>query len=239
MKSFYVYIYLDPRKPGKYCYGNYSFDFEPFYVGKGKGYRINVPKDYNSIIRGKINNIQKVGLDYIAHKVEQNLLEEDAFNLEIELISSIGRITKFTGPLSNMTDGGEGASGAIISDEQKKVLSLLKKGKPLSLDHRMKLSESHKGDVPWNKGKKASDDARRNLSTAHQGLPSGMKGKNHSEETRRKLSIARRRRVITKETRKKLSESSFKVWKIRKQKAKMRQIINHIRSGNETFSNCQ
>jgi hypothetical protein len=27
--QFYVYVYLDPRKPGKYKYNNYEFDYEP------------------------------------------------------------------------------------------------------------------------------------------------------------------------------------------------------------------
>jgi len=40
-KRFYTYIYLDSRKPGKYSYngGKDCFDYEPFYVGKGKGDR--------------------------------------------------------------------------------------------------------------------------------------------------------------------------------------------------------
>lgn len=33
---FYVYIYLDPRKPGKYQFNKYCFLNQPFYVGKGK-----------------------------------------------------------------------------------------------------------------------------------------------------------------------------------------------------------
>ena len=41
-EKFYTYIYLDPRKKGQYSYDiNMSFLYEPFYVGKGCGYRMN------------------------------------------------------------------------------------------------------------------------------------------------------------------------------------------------------
>ena len=40
MKSdYYVYTLCDPRKPGAYEYGEYKFEYEPFYVGKGKSNR--------------------------------------------------------------------------------------------------------------------------------------------------------------------------------------------------------
>ena len=33
--KFYIYIYFDNRKPGKFKYGDYQFDYEPIYIGKG------------------------------------------------------------------------------------------------------------------------------------------------------------------------------------------------------------
>lgn len=35
MTTYYTYVYLDPRRPGNYEYGNFLFAYEPFYVGKG------------------------------------------------------------------------------------------------------------------------------------------------------------------------------------------------------------
>ena len=37
---FYVYTLLDPRKPGNFKYGEFAFNYEPFYVGKGTGFRM-------------------------------------------------------------------------------------------------------------------------------------------------------------------------------------------------------
>ncbi len=75
---FYTYIYLDPRKFGVYEYGNYKFDAEPFYVGKGKDDRylfyIHEAKSHsikyvgNKHIYYKIKKILKVGLEPIILK---------------------------------------------------------------------------------------------------------------------------------------------------------------------------
>ena len=41
LDKHYVYIYLDPRKPGKYHYDGLpcSFLYQPLYIGRGQDYR--------------------------------------------------------------------------------------------------------------------------------------------------------------------------------------------------------
>ena len=136
---FYTYIYLDPRKFGVYEYGNYKFDAEPFYVGKGKDDRylfyIHEAKSHsikyvgNKHIYYKIKKILKVGLEPIILKIEENLFEQSALDLEIWTIWAIGRSDLKLGPLTNLTVGGDGLSGQILSDEHKRKLSVAHKGK--------------------------------------------------------------------------------------------------------------
>lgn len=75
-------------------------------------------------------------------------------------------------------------------------------GKHHSDETRRKLSESHKGQVPWNKGKHGiySEDTRRKLSESN-------KGHHHSEDTRKKMSESRKGKTMSEETRRKMSES--------------------------------
>lgn len=135
--KFYVYVYLDPRKPGKYIYGEYSFYYEPFYVGKGhdkrsgdhiteaknilnKEMKIN-KKNFPEINLYKINKILKIIRENsdipIILKIEENLLEKYSFKLEKKCIKTIGRHDLKKGPLTNLTDGGEGTSGILVSEE--------------------------------------------------------------------------------------------------------------------------
>ncbi len=60
--EYYVYVFLDPRKPGKWEYNGIIFDFQPFYVGKGKGRRINSHFDKHHRKTESIKNrvIQKI-----------------------------------------------------------------------------------------------------------------------------------------------------------------------------------
>lgn len=131
MGEYYVYCYLDPRKPGKYQYGEFSFDFEPFYIGKGKGDRIkkhlmshelfNKSRiRHNRLKNSKINSIKSDGLVPIYSKIAEDLQNEDASALEIKLISIIGRKIKNDGPLCNISDGGDGGDNMKYLDPDRK-----------------------------------------------------------------------------------------------------------------------
>lgn len=110
---FYVYVYRDPR-PTK--------NNQPVYVGKGTGDR-----DLSHWSRGSHN---KPFQDFIAHLKVRGLVatcervfetedESAAFAKEVELISLYGRRNLGKGPLFNLTDGGEGATGAVRSEAEK------------------------------------------------------------------------------------------------------------------------
>jgi hypothetical protein len=116
---YYVYIYLDPRKLGKYCYNDICFLFEPIYIGKGKDKRYKRLDNRNKYFKNKINKIKISELEPIIFKLHENLNEKQSFDLETKLIKEIGRLDLGTGPLVNMTDGGEGSSGCIVSEEIK------------------------------------------------------------------------------------------------------------------------
>ena len=169
-----------------YTYAFLREDRTPYYIGKGKGNRayrrrnkgIKPPKDKSKILI-----------------LKQNLTEEESFRHEVYMIAVFGRKDLGTGILHNKTNGGDGVSGAVVSDETRRKMSEALKGKPRSKEIRRKISESHKG-------KTHSEESRRNMSESQKGktfseetkrkLSESQKGKNHSEETRRKMSEARK-----------------------------------------------
>jgi hypothetical protein len=135
---FYVYVYRDPR-PTK--------NNQPVYVGKGTGDR-----DLSHWSRGSHN---KPFQDFIAHLKVRGLVapcervletesEAEAFAKEIELIALYGRRDLKRGPLFNLTDGGEGASGAIRTDEAKEFLRIDSLDKWQRPEYRAKVVEAQK-----------------------------------------------------------------------------------------------
>lgn len=106
-REFYVYVYLDITKPGEYSYGEYHFDYEPFYVGKGKNNRDRAHlkgTKHNKEFIQRINEIKKqTKFNPIIKRVWENLSEADAYNIEWKMINTIGSLYSKSkpGPLYN------------------------------------------------------------------------------------------------------------------------------------------
>jgi len=146
MNNYYTYAYL--REDGT-----------PYYIGKGRGKRAN------SNVNRKISIPSKNKILYL----KQNLKEEEAFRHEKYMISIFGRKDLGTGILRNLTDGGEGASGAVRSEEFKENLRKINTGKKLSKEHIDKLRLANIGEKNPNFGKKASKSTREKMSFSQRG----------------------------------------------------------------------
>ena len=119
--DYYVYCYMDPRKTGKFYYDGLDFCFlcEPFYIGCGKGsrvnehltnYELNSKKriNHNRIKNKKFKDILSENIKPISSILFSNLEKDISRKIEIYLIDKIGRIIKKNGPLANISDGGDG-----------------------------------------------------------------------------------------------------------------------------------
>ncbi len=136
--------------------------------------------------------------------------------------------------LTNTTDGGDGTSGHIYSEEERKHMREGHLRHPVSDDGRRRMSEAHKGK-PQSEAHRAkvslalignkyrlgiphSEESRRKMSVAGKGklkseahrlhISEGLKGRTFSPEHRRKIKEARKNRPpCSEETRRKMSEA--------------------------------
>lgn len=178
-----------------YTYAYLREDRTPYYIGKGQKKRIydrsgkpcHIPKDKTKIIF-----------------LKQNLTEEEAFKHEEYMIRVFGRIDIGTGILRNKSNGGQGASGAIrseetkrkigesqkgkiVTEEQRKNIGRARRGKIHSEETRKKLKEKRVGRKP-SLGMKHTDEAKKRISDKTKGENNPFYGKTHNENTKSKLS---------------------------------------------------
>lgn len=177
--THYVYIYCDPRKKGIFQYDgiDFIFNYEPFYVGEGTGYRFRrhitnyeIEWNYNKIKNGKIEKILNDGFDLLKYVVfyKENISKEEASKIEISLIEKFGRLNKKTGILTNLTDGGEGVKGSISPNKGRTYeeiygLDKAKELKKIKSDRLIGNSYGSNG-----KGKKHTEENKKYLSKLKQ-----------------------------------------------------------------------
>lgn len=94
--------------------------------------------------------------------------------------------------------------GHEVSDETREKISIANTGKQHTEEFKLYLSEKNTGKGNPFYGKHHTDETRAKLS----GENNGMYGKHHSEEARKAISEANKNKVVSEETRKKLSLKS-------------------------------
>jgi len=166
-RRFYIYAFL--RSVDSQCGKKGS----PYYIGKGSGKRawsknrrIQLPVDKKKIVF-----------------LRAQLTEQEAFDWECIYIAHYGRIDLGTGILRNQSNGGEGASGMIHSEEARLKISRANKGKVVSMETKEKIRRLRQKEGRW-KGclnpTAGGDLIRRERNP--------MWGKNHSPEAKSKIS---------------------------------------------------
>ena len=148
---------------------------EIFYVGKGKGTRLNQSKGRNQYWH---RVVAKHG--FIAEYIAQNLDEELAFLAEMEAIDVYRRRGI---KLVNVTDGGEGASGYKHTAK-----------------HKANLKGNKNGETSWGmtfKNKKHTEESRQKMSYSRIGNKN-KSGTTLSEESKAKISAAMTGKIVLK-----------------------------------------
>lgn len=177
----------------------YQFRLEtsitPFYIGKGHGDRIKAhfqpsQRKIKNIKNNMITHAETNNIKVVVEKLHENLTEDVAISLEIWYIYKFGRIDNHTGILANHTDGGDGLSGRVVSDEARKKMSISRSG----VNHPMY-------------GKKHSQETKNKISKSNGGENNPNFGKERSAETKLRSSISNTGLKRTEETRKRISDS--------------------------------
>lgn len=160
MNNYYVYAYIRTDY------------YTPFYIGKGKDNRANVLQHRSKHFMNIYNKTECFVI-----LLYTNLTEDEAFKKEKEVINNLidyGYTTdmdeehnKNGKHLVNMTNGGEGASGRIMTEEQ-----------------RRRLSDTHKGESNPMYGKHMNE-------TSKAKMIGSLKKVERTQEWNDKISVAR------------------------------------------------
>ncbi len=158
---------------------------------------------YRAFKKYNINNFHILPIDYIYAETSEQL-RNNLNKSEIHYINIFKSMNKNIG--YNLTLGGNGCFGRILSDETKKKISVANTGikngmygKTWNDNQRQSFKEKTSGKNNHNFGKPLSEQTKKKLSEK-------LKGRIISDETKLKISKTSKGRLHTEETKQKLRE---------------------------------
>jgi hypothetical protein len=198
MKTVYIYALIDPRNEQVRYVGKSKFPKKRL-NGHLQGARKGFKTHRHNWIRQLLNEGLKPDL-LILEEVKENEWEQAEKKWIVYYRDENGK------DLTNTAEGGQAPPPYQHTEESRKRVGELFRGKPISDEHKQKISEGKKRAPHPYRGKKLSVEHKKKIAE-------GQKGRKHSEETKRKISETHKgennpnyKREFSPEYRQKLSE---------------------------------
>lgn len=181
-----IYCVYKHTSPNNKVYIGYTSQKPPEKRWKnGCGYKRNHPYFWNAIC--------KYGWENFTHEIVfDGLNKQEACEKERELIAFYDSTHPDKG--YNMTKGGDGKNGYVMSDETRQKISNSLIGRFTGKDNPNYGNHKLAGENNPFYGKTHSEEMKKKLSELSMGRPSPMKGRNLSEESKQKLRDANKDR---------------------------------------------
>lgn len=158
---------------------------EVFYIGIGK--TKNFKRAYTKFNRNGFWYNVTNRCAWVAEIISKDLTFEEACTEEVLLIKTYGRRNTNLGTLVNLTNGGEGADGVVMSEETKIKISKSHKGKKLSVEHANIIRNAC---IKANTGRRITQETKDKIRQK-------ALGRKANNITKEKMSITRKGRKLT------------------------------------------
>ena len=161
MNDYYVYCYIDEKYNEIYEINGKKYKGRPFYIGKGHGNRDrqHLSLYFKRPFYDKLRKMLKENNQPNIIRIEENLLEKDAYEKEVYYINQF-KIFKDGGILLNMNYGGEG--GINPSQEVRDKISQSRKGKCCGIKNP-RYGVNCKGENNWFYGCHHTDESKKKM----------------------------------------------------------------------------